>query len=175
MWLTDWWWTDCLAFCVTYSLFDWSSGWHAVLFYTLSDSKTGWPLCSIHSDWLTNWLTCRHCQTNWPTDWLTYLLFNIHTVWLVGYAGWLPVLLFTWQIFGFKLFTPGNFAEKCLSKQVKLCFWSVSDYKTVGFFSRNRFSVARGKKSYFYRLFLVSLSVFSLQTSRPSFDCSRVL
>ena len=172
---------------------DWLSGF---LCNILTIWLVIWLACSpiLHTVWLKNWLAsvqrtlwltdqladlqticCTHCQTNWPTDWLTYLLFNIHTVWLVGYAGWLPVLLFTWQIFGFKLFTPGNFAEKCLSKQVKLCFWSVSDYKTVGFFSQNRFSVARGKKSYFYRLFLVSLSVFSLQTSRPSFDCSRVL
>ena len=167
-WLTDWW-TDCLAFYVTYSLFDWSSGWHAVLFHTLSDWKTGWPpvqrtLC------LTDWLA--FCVTYTLSDWLTCWLAVFPTY---LHAGWLSVLLFTWQILGFKLFTPGNFAKKCLSKQVKLCFWSVSDCKTVGFVSQSWFTISWGKKTYFYRLSSVLLSIFSLQTSRPLFDCSHIL
>ena len=88
-WLTDLW-TDCLTFCVTYSLFDWLSGRQAVLFYTLSDWKNGWPPVQptvYLTDQLADFQTicCTHCRTNWPTDWLTYLLFNIHTVWLTDF------------------------------------------------------------------------------------------
>ena len=139
-------------------------------------------LCSVHSVWLTNWLTFRlfavHTVelTDQLTDWLafcvTYTLSDWLTCWLAVFptclhAGWLPVSLFTWQILRFKLFTQFNtFQSKrsCVSGQ----------YQTAEQSDQIRFTVVRGKNPYFYCLSSVSLSIFSLQTSRPLFDCSRI-
>ena len=47
-------------------------------------------------------------------------------------------------------------------------------YQTAEQSDQIRFTVVRGKNPYFYCLSSVSLSIFSLQTSRPLFDCSRI-
>ena len=148
--------THCLTqklagLCAAYTLTDWPIGWLAHYF-------------AVHTVRLTDQLT----------DWLTFCLTYTLSDWLAMLADCLCYFL------------PGKFLGlnysllEILPKNAFRSKWSCvsGQYQTTKqsvFFSQNRFSVARGKKSYFYRLFLVSLSVFSLQTSRPSFDCSRVL
>ena len=92
VWLTDW-------------LVDWLSGF---LCYILTFWLGVWPACSpiLHTVWLKNWLAscAAYTLSDWPiglladyffavhsvgltdqlTDWLTCLLFNIRTVWLVA-------------------------------------------------------------------------------------------
>ena len=130
-WLTKWqtvWVTDRLAdwlsgFLCNILTIDWSAGCQAVLFYRMSKRKTGCPPVQptlYLTDQLADLQTicCTHCWTNWLTDWLSFCLTYARPDWLtcwlavfpILHSGWLPELLVTWQILGFKLFTPGNFA-----------------------------------------------------------------